>query len=57
MKVTPEQMLLESAKTLGEAAIIVGGAPVDMQMTLETFILSYGRNGVIFTVSPNAERP
>ena len=49
----PELIMIESAKTLGECCIIVGGCPPDLQMTLEDFIESYGRNGIIFSISKN----
>lgn len=51
----PELLMIESAKTLGECCIIVGGCPPDLQITLEDFISSYGRNGVIFSISKYKE--
>ena len=45
------EMLLECMETLNESCFKVGGALPDLEMSLRQFILTYGSNGVIFTVS------
>jgi hypothetical protein len=47
----PEYYLVECAKSLGESCIIVGGCPVSLEMSLAEFIDTYGRNGIVFSIS------
>jgi hypothetical protein len=44
-------MLLECQETLIKSCLSVGGIVPDQKMTLQDFILTYGWNGVIFSVS------
>jgi hypothetical protein len=44
-------MLLECQETLIKSCLSVGGIVPDLEMSLRQFILTYGLNGVIFTVS------
>jgi hypothetical protein len=47
----PDTLKNECAISLGHSSVLVGGCPPDPNMTLGSFIDTYGRNGVVFTVS------
>lgn len=46
-----KKMMLESMKTLFNSCHVVGGAPPNLNMTLQDFITTYGWNEVVFGVS------
>lgn len=48
--------ILQSALSLNDVCLAVGGITPDLNMPLQDFITEYGRNGIVFALSKEKEQ-